>query len=773
MENNLNKNIRATEQSAKEETVDLKALVIKILKKWYWFVLAVFICGVVTMLYVIITPAKYSTQTTIIIREDDSSGIFSQLSLIDGLSGFGGFGGGTSKKLEDEIQVMTSKTLLSQMVRSLDIQTEYFEKKGIKKYRETYLQTPIKLVTPPLFKDTVTKSISFIVKKTKKGYEIEYEVGKINDKVSVENLSAPINTPLGIIRFEELSPLDSKVKYKIVSHSLQRQAEFYAKEIEVNTVNKKTSALNISLTSTNREKAKDILNTFVDIYNQEVLSDKNIVSTHTATYIAKQIDLTKQELADLEVEVERYKKDHNITDVSVEARVALEAVSEYEKSLIEIETQINIISFIDELVKDKNNQYSLIPASLGGIREESLLLLINSYNEELLKRTQLLRSTNLQNPVINQIESRLNSLRSNIILSIANVIESLNLAKANLLGKDTELASRMSEVPTIERQFREIKRMQEVKQTMYLFLLQKEYENALTMEATMPPVRILDAAYSSLRPVAPRTMMLLLIAIVIGVIIPLIVILLWNFANNKIGSEKEFINAIDPAYLGKINTNKSANPLIVKKGTTNRDIELFKTLRTNVLFNLDNKKSPVILVTSSTQGEGKSYISINLAASLTLLNKKVVMVELNLSNPVLADYLGIRKNNIGLSKYLSDESVQLNDIISTLPENTDLALIQAGAVSTEATELLYSDRLDKMITELKKSYDYIIIDSAPVYDTPATYLLNRTVDDTVYVAKLNYTSKDMVSFANSLYQNNRLNNMMMVLNGTKDEKFWI
>ncbi len=760
MENNIYNNTPMPSLK-NEQNIDIKNLLIKLLKKWYWFALAVLVAGIFAIFYIKTTPPKYSTQSTIMIRDDNSSGLFSQLSLIEGLGSLGGMTGGTTRKIEDEIQVMKSITLLSQIINTLDIQTEYYEKKGIKNYNEVFEKNSLKLIVPDTYNDTTRKTITLTVEKKKKGYEVVYEERKIKKKYLLNDLSTPIQTPAGEMSFAELSPLEKGVKYRAKHYPLQVLAEKYIKAISINPVNKKTSALNISTTSTNRLKAQTIINKLIELYSLEVLADKNVLATHTAQYINQQIELTKQELAFLEKEVEEYKKANNITDIQAEATVALQSGSEYEKKFIEIETQISIITFIEELIKNESNQYLMIPASLGGIQEQSLLLLINTYNEQLLERSKLLRSTNAKNPVVAQLEDELNSLRNNIISSIDNIKESLNLSKITLLQKENQLTSRKQEVPRIERQFIEIKRMQEVKQTMYLFLLQKQYENELSMEATEPPVRVLDPAYSSFSSVAPKKLIVLAVSILLSIIIPFIVIILIDFLKNKISSENELSSLRGLHYLGKIYLARNAED-------KNKNINKFNLLRTDLEFITSTNKAPVILVTSSISGEGKSYVATHLASSFTSLNKKVVLLDLNLhSHYPINDYLNIREDKDGVCSFITSPNTQLDKIITTVPDNQYLSVIQAGISNVNSTNLLHSNRLDDLIMELKQSYDYIIIDSAPIDNLPDTYLLNRFIDYTIYVTREDYTSKDYISLINNVRESGKLKNISVILNGAK------
>lgn len=749
-------------KTANEDVIDIRALLFKYLKKWYWFVISICICCAVAFVYLKRTLPKYSVQTSILLRDDKVNNPLSQLALLEG------FGGSSaSKEVEDEIQILTTKTIMSQVIKSLNIETEYYAKSGINKYAELYPVSPIKLIVPPAFNDTLSRVLSMEIKRAKKGYKIKFEAGQHEENFIIDKLSGPINTPYGVLQLVEVEPIKENVKYQIITYPNRVLTERYSASINVAPVNKKSNAINISTTSATPAKSKIVLNKLVDLYNQDVVNDKNLVGVNTADFIDQQIILIEQELSEIEVDVEKYKKDNNLTDISSEAELFLKSIGEYDKKLAEIETQINLIEYIEKHVKSNKNQYSFIPANLG-IEDNSLVILIKEYNDALLERMKLLRTTNEQNPVISQIENMLAVVQSSIITSIKSILDGLNIAKNDLLVKDSQFAAKIKNIPTQEREYIELKRRQEVTQTLYVYLLQKRKENELSLATTIPPAKTLDTAYSSLAPVSPRRMIILFIALCIGGFIPLAVIYLVDLLNNKIQDKKEYQRLVHAPFIGSIGINKTTNPIVIKEGKVTPIIEMFRQLRTNLQFMINGKKQPVILVTSSVSGEGKSFISINLALSLTLMKKKVALLGLDIRNPMLGEYLQMSKNNIGITTYLSDTEIKLDEIVSESPITPNLFVLQSGPVPPNPTELLMSPRLEELIEGLKKMVDYVIIDSAPVGVVSDTYQLNRVVDTTVFVSRQNYTSREIASLINDIYRSNRLNNMSVVLNGTNE-----
>ena len=491
-----------------------------------------------------------------------------------------------------------------------------------------------------------------------------------------------------------------------------------------------------------------------------------MIASNTKKFVDERLVLIENELQNVEENVENYKKQNQLTNISSEASLFLQSSSEYNKKLAEVETQLNLISYIESHVKNSKNIYNLIPANLG-IQDNSLLSLISNYNNVLLERLRLMRTTNDENPVLTQMEQQIKIVRSSIIASIASVKDGLKIAKMDILSKENQFNSKIKKVPTQERQYIEIKRQQEIKQNLYLFLLQKREENALTLASAIPTAKTLDAAYSSVVPVAPKMMIIFAITLLLGLFIPVGIIYVLELMNNKITNKKELLRLVKVPYLGSIGISKSQDRVVVREGKTTPIVEMFRMIRTNLQFMIGGTKSPVILVTSSVGGEGKSFTAINLASSFALLNKKVVLIGLDIRKPILGDYMHIEKNK-GVSLYLSDPNYKLNDIIIPSGIHSSLKVIPAGPVPPNPAELLMSNRLEELISELKKEFDYIIIDSAPVGVVSDTFLINRVIDLSIYVSRQNYTPREMTEIINDIHNNNKLNNMGLVLNGVEE-----
>ena len=757
MENNIN---NSTNNRTYNDLINLREIVIKYLRKWYWFVISAFVCFLIAFLYIKITIPTYQVQSTILLRQDESNMGFSEMAILESMGM-----GGTSKEVEDEIQVLKSKTIMMNVIQHLGIQTQYLQKKGFRNI-DTYPEIPLELITPAGFKDTLTNAVVLKIASVSAGYKIKFEAGKVKSKFIIKNLNEAINTPLGTLKLNAGKDFDKEAEYTIQVFPIRTITESYSKSVKIAAVSKKSNAISISTIAGNVTKAKDVINKLVELYNLDAVVDKNMIASNTKKFVDERLVLIENELQNVEENVENYKKQNQLTNISSEASLFLQSSSEYNKKLAEVETQLNLISYIESHVKNSKNIYNLIPANLG-IQDNSLLSLISNYNNVLLERLRLMRTTNDENPVLTQMEQQIKIVRSSIIASIASVKDGLKIAKMDILSKENQFNSKIKKVPTQERQYIEIKRQQEIKQNLYLFLLQKREENALTLASAIPTAKTLDAAYSSVIPVAPKTMIIFAITLLIAMLIPMGVIYVLDLMNNKITGKKELLRLVKAPYLGSIGINKSQDRVVVREGKTTPIVEMFRMIRTNLQFMIGGTKSPVILVTSSVGGEGKSFTAINLASSFALFNKKVVLIGLDIRKPILGDYMHIEKNK-GVSLYLSDPNYKLNDIIISSGIHSSLKVIPAGPVPPNPAELLMSNRLEELISELKKEFDYIIIDSAPVGVVSDTFLINRVVDLSIYVSRQNYTPKDMIETINDIHNNQRLTNMGLVLNGVEE-----
>lgn len=755
----MNNNIQYNQTQNKEETINVRELLIKYLHRWYWFLLAVILAFVIAFVYIKSTNIKYQIQTVILLRNDKSASGFSQAAMMEnfGLSG-------VSREVEDEIQVISSKKLIRQTIDSLGLYAQYYEKDGIK-YVEKYKDVPFKLNLSKNFSESLSYPVEFYIKENAGQYRVEaYARSRFNEKYKLKNIQEPFETPAGKFNFIATALPKENAKYKVVIYPINDLVESYGGRLNVSTANKKSNAIQISLVESNIVKAKDFLNKIVELYNLDAIIDKNIIARNTASFINDRLGIITKELFDVESDVENYKRSNQLTDLSSEATLYLETASTYGKRLTELETQLNMINSVENYIKNPKNSDALIPSNII-TDDPSLAKSIQEYNMAVLERMKLSQTANEKNPAVVQADQQITALKSNVLASVSSVKSGMQIARNDVMKQGTQFNSKIRNVPTQERQFLEIKRQQEIKQNLYLFLSQKREETALSLASTAPAARTIDRAYASSEPVAPKTRVVYLVALMLGLLIPFLFIYLKDLINNKIEDAKEFQRIIKAPYLGSVGISREGETVIVREGKTTPVVEMFRLIRTNLQFIIGGKKSPVVLITSTLSGEGKSFVSINLSMSLALMKKKVLLIGMDMRSPMLAQYLHLTKQN-GITIYLSDENIQPQEVITTSVYHEYMDVIPAGPIPPNPAELIMSSRLELLIDYAKERYDYILIDTAPIGLVSDTYLLNRIADNSIFVARQDYTPKEASILINEIYEEKRLNGMGVVLNGT-------
>jgi len=744
------------------EIINLKEIAIKYIQKWPWFVVSSILTLAVAVFYILSTNTTFSVESTILVRENNNREKFSEMAIIES------FGmQNVQKDVEDEMRILGSKTILSEAIRDLDISTEYYVK-SLLRYTDTYPLIPIKLTA----KYNITKKqpqqvLILKIKKKAEKYIISLRYGELKENLVLNDISKPFKSIAGIIKLTPSEEFDASKTYKIIDYPLVAITNNYSKSIIINTINKKTNAVKISTVSSNSVKSQAIINKLVELYNLDAVLDKNIIASNTKDFVEKRLELLKNELLDVEMSVESYKKENNMTDLSTQAEYFMRTTGEYNKELSRIETQLNLVDYIDKHLNENQNKYSLIPANLG-LQDGALQTLIKNYNDALLERLKISRTSNSLNPLITQLEEQISTMRSSIIASIASVSDGLKISKRDLKRKESQFTGKIKEIPTQEREYIDIKRQQEIKNNLYIFLLQKREENALTLASTIPSAKTLDKAYVIPKPVAPKKMVILLIALIIGMVIPIAIIYIIDLFDQTIKDKKELQRLTKVPYVGSISTAKENEKVVVGEGNTTPIAEMFRLIRTNLQFMLSSKPSHVIMITSAGSGEGKSFTAINLALSFALTNKKVLLVGLDIRKPALGQYLDISEKS-GITHYLSNESLTTDAITLKSDLHKNLHIILSGPVPPNPTELLMSYRLDEMIEELRDKYDYIILDSAPLGIVSDTYLLNRLSDNVLFVCRQNYTPREATELINEVYQKGSLNGMGLILNGVDKE----
>ena len=741
------------------QEIDIRAWVLRILKNWYWFVLSCLLMSGLGVLYYYSTTFKFRVDASIKIRTQEEKS-FLQREMMDMV------GMGSGKNVEDEIEMLTSRDILFQVINDLDLQTEYRKKKDLR-WVGQYPSRDFTVVYSPTYLDTLSKSVRIQLKVRENDYLVKVKYGRWDrSRHKVTDLTQPIHTCAGTISFEQnpKALIENGNKYKMLTLPRLPLTSIYKNTIEAQTVEKESNIISISMTTDIPARALAVITRDIELYNMDAVVDKNIMASNTANFIDERLRLIEQELITAEKGVTQYKEKHDIVMFSEDAEIVMQENLEYRKRIAEIETQLSLVQFVSDFVADDTQKNSLIPSNLG-ISNESLVDLITQYNALLFKKMRIQRTAAAENPIVAQLDMQLGLVRENIKVSVDNLRNTLLVKKNSLNDRYSITDSQRSSIPTQEREIRELVRNKNLKEQLYLHLYKQREDNALTLASTVIPAKMIATPQVYPDPVKPRMKLILLVCLFFGVCIPFGIMVIYDIMNNRISDDhKELEKRLKIPFAGMLVRNYRGEHVAVREGENSVSAELFRSLRTNIRFMQPvTEKCPVMLVTSSVNGEGKSYVATNLAISLALLGKKVALVGLDIRKPMLATYLNLPSQGC-LTSYLSDDAYSLEDTI--VPSNiTNLDILPAGIIPPNPSELLQSERLDMLFAELRKQYDYVLIDSAPVALVSDTFLLNRVADMTVYVTRANYTTYELIDFLNQTHEQQRLSKMVAVLNG--------
>lgn len=740
----------------KNNEIDLHKVARIVAEHWWWFALGVACFTLLGVAYYLRKAPQWTTDASIVLRQKDGAG-----TSIDALSMLG-ISGNTAA--EDEVVVLSSRGLLYQAIDALNL-WDASSKRGGLRWEGEFRNPALTIDYLSLTEDAQVHSFTVKVKPVENGYKVKTKMGFFHrSSTRVADLSEPIETGVGTLRIHANRPLSTDTTYRVSHARKETVVAGYQKNINVALHKKESNIITLSTKSAMPERDKALLHQMIEQYNLNAIVDKNMLATNTAAFIDERLSIITKELGEAEEAVSDYKQQNNIADIGTQAQLFLYANNAEERAMAEIETQLSLVEYIDEFLRDETKRNSLIPSNIG-VTDGSLSSGLNEYNALQLQRMRILRTATDDNPVIEQMNAQLASMRQNIIETIGSVRESLKIRQRGLQAQDTKYNRQIKNAPEQEREYVRVVRQQQIRERLYVYLYEKREENALMLAATAMPAKILDMPQRDVRSKSPKLTKLLLLCILLGLLLPGGALYLYVLFNDKIDDGKEFEQRVKAPLLGQLVQNSRNARIAIHEGESTVSAELFRLIRTNLRFVLPKEvKNPVILVTSCINGEGKSYVSSNTALSLAILGKKVVLVGLDIRKPMLATYFGLRDKG-HLTDYLAEESVTADDIIVPSGEHKNLDLIPCGTIPPNPAELLQTERVEELFAELRKRYDYIIVDTAPVAMVSDTYQLDRIADLTIFVCRYKYTPSEMTEYINQVVEQNRMHNVACVLNG--------
>lgn len=747
-----------------DQGLNIVDLFMYLASQWKWFLLSILICGGIAWYNYARAPLVYFRSATVIIKDPSNKASTSGLDRFDNFI--------NKVNVANEILQFRSKKLMREVVQRVHADVSYQIKDGLRS-NELYNESPVLVSLPDAlpeqsFSFTMTlKDAKTVTLSDFSGIEAKpsYEVA-LNDTVAIiEGMNVVVtatnylrdswlNTP---IRVQKL-PVESMVNYYKNALGIQQEEE-------------EASILTLALKDSSPARAEDVLNTLITVYNEEAIKEKNQVAVNTANFINERLIIIERELGNVESNLESFKQRNQIVDIASSAGMYMTESQKYNADAMELETQLRLANFIKDYLTDPSKETDLIPSNTG-ISDMNIENQISLYNAAKLKRDHLIDDSSVNNPVVQELNNSLRAMKQSIIRAVDNMIVSLNVKRNDAQNREMRAQDRVTAIPTKERQMLSIERQQKIKEALYLFLLNKREENALSQAMADNNARVIDGAEGSNAPISPNRNRILLLGLLVGIALPGAVCLAILFMDTRVHGRKDIEGVTSVPYLGEIPLDKEAmkdhrkKVMAVKEQGDDIVSEAFRILRTNMAF-LSKKDKPaqVITFTSFNIGAGKTFIARNLSMSLAYMKKRVVMVDLDIRKGTLSRHFG--HYHVGVTNYLSDNTVKVDDIIR---HQEGFDLIPAGILAPNPAELLMDNRLDELMNELRTRYDYIIADNVPVGLIADATIANRIADLTIFVVRAGKLDRRQLPDIEKLYQEKKLKNMALVLNGANPER---
>lgn len=777
-----NKNLQTTLVQAEQpekSAFDFQTIYTMLVLNWKWFVLSVILCLGCGAIYLRYKTPTFQAQAKMLIKDDESNNRATGKSALLTASNLGIMT--NSAGIDNEMEILTSLSIAQQAVHDLKLYTTY-KAKGKIKDQLMYKTEPIFVDLDPGHLEKLIYPIKLVITRDGNEYKVKgqytasafeetektvYEIEK-----TLNGLPARISTRVGTITLNansQVAPMADGATIKVTIVAPKYMAMKYVKALSVSPTSKTTTIAQMVLTDEIPQRAVDYLRQLTVCYNRQANEDKNEIAVRTEEFINGRLEKINAELGSTEGSLEAYKKRNNMVELKMNAAQAVQNQDIFSQKLAEANTQVALLQSISQYMNDPANQYQTLPSNVG-LTDQSATQLINKYNDIVLTRNRLLRSASESSPTVTPLTAQLDDLSASIRRAIAQAQKNMATQRQSVAEQYSKYVGQTSATPEQERILTQIGRQQDVKSGLYLMLLQKREENSISLAATADKGKLIDDPQYSGK-VSPRGSIIMLLALVLGFLIPGGILYIINFLKFRIEGHDDVEKLTKLPILADIAVagegTKTKGDIVVHENKNNQMEEVFRSLRTNLQF-IMSKDQKVILFTSSLSGEGKTFTAANLAVSFALLDKKVVLVGLDIRKPRLAELFEIKDHHHGITNLLSMANPTAEDVekqILNSNVNDNLDILMAGPIPPNPTELIARPTLEMVINSLKEKYDYVLIDSAPVGLVTDTLQIGRVADATIIMCRADYTPKDSFNYINDLARDNKLPHMTIAING--------
>lgn len=729
------------------------------LSGWYLFLISMVICLTAAWAYLNYVTPLYKITSTLQIPDDKKGDGILKATAFSDLNMFQ-----ETKTVDNEMEVLRSKDLIYKVFEKLNMGTAYFDESGITTKELYGDERPFNITINRLGKIAYQKKI----------YIQPYTQGKFllkeENKTWIYNYNQVINHKDYSFKVEKgPARTDSETPILIQFKNLTRLAASYsAGLLQVNPVVKESNTLTLSLVDAVPDRGIDILNNIISTYNAENVVKKNITAVNTILFIDKRLHDLEQDLSFTEGDIETFKQKNGAAEINASTQVNLTKSAEYGQLIEESNTQLGMVKSIEAYLKSSANQYNAVPSTMG-LKDPTLNTLVSRFNDLQLERNRMLSSANLANPLVQNLSSQIASLRVNIMENLQNIKKGFSIGHKLLSDNSAQYDSRIRSVPSIERGLLQRSREQGVKTNLYQYLLQKREETALSLSATIPSSQLVDKPAANPTAEFPKQQLTYLFAIIAGLFMPGIFIFLKDKFSLKIKDQSSLLNIKGVKILGELcHNNEDKNAVVISNGSNTNISELFRYIRSNIGFLNQGTQHKTILVTSSMKGEGKTFFSLNLGLTLAMLNKRVLIMEFDLRKPDLLKNMNMEQT-LGINDFLTGNTNSPAECVQPYSESENLFVMGSGTKTINPAELLADKRLDLLFKWCKTEFDYIVLDTSPVGAVADAFSLAKYAELSIYIVRYNYTNTEQLSILRDIYDNDKLNNLMVVFNDAKKE----